>query len=83
MSLDYRSCKLLKIFAPFDTTVTVPFKLGAEDALAFRIDQFNLGAPVKWYRLVHNMKEVTMAKIQKINTETWNTTLPQDLVKDC
>ena len=83
MSLDSRSCKLLAIFAPFDTPVTVPFKLGAEDALAFRINQFNLGAPLKWYRLVNNMREVTMDKISNINTEIWNNTLPEDLVKDC
>ena len=65
--MDSRSCKLLKLLAPFDTAVPMPMKLGAEDALAFRIDPFNLGAPVKWYRRVHNMKEVTFAKIEKIN----------------
>ena len=35
--LDSRSCKLLCIFAPFDTEITLPFELGAEDALAFRL----------------------------------------------
>ena len=83
MSLDSRSCRLLAIFAPFDTEVSVPFKLGAEDTLAFRINHFNLGVPLKWYRIINNMVEVTMDKISKINTETWNNTLPEDLVQDC
>ena len=29
------------------------------------------------------MNEITKEKIQKINTETWNNTLPHDLVDDC
>ena len=47
ISLDSRSCKLLKIFAPFDTVVQLPMQLAAEDKLAFRLNQFNLGAPIQ------------------------------------
>ena len=41
MSLDSRSCKLLTIFAPWCTEVSLPFELGAEDALALRLPHFN------------------------------------------
>ena len=63
--------------------MSVPFKLGAEDTLAFRINQFNLGVPLKWYRIINNIVEVAMDKISRINTDTWHDTLPEDLVKDC
>ena len=41
ISLNSRSCKLLKLFAPFDTVVELPMQLGVEDTLAFRLNQFN------------------------------------------
>ena len=70
----------MKIFAPFDTSVKVPFVLGAEDKLAFRLDPFNLGAPVKWYRELTNMAEITKEKIRKLSNNTMNDNiLPQDL----
>ena len=42
ISLDSRSCKLLKLFAPFDTEVQLPMQLANEDELAFRLNQVNL-----------------------------------------
>ena len=81
MRLDSRSCRLLAIFAPFDTAVQVPFKLGEEDKLAFRVNQFNLGVPLKWYRIINNLVDATVDKISRINTDAWNNALPEDLVK--
>ena len=52
VSLDPRSCKLVCIFAPFDTEVTLPFELGAEDGL----DPWHLGAPLRWYRIMGNLR---------------------------
>ena len=74
----------MKIFAPFDTTVELPFALGAEDKLAFRLDQFNLGAPVKWYRELTNMSGVTKEKIKKLSNGTLNdNVLPEELEGAC
>ena len=41
ISLDSRSCKLLKLFAPFDTEVELPMHMGSEDKLAFSLNQLN------------------------------------------
>ena len=60
ISLDSRSCKLLAFFAPFDTEIRLPFVMSEEDKLAMRINPMDLGAPVKWYREVCNMHEVTL-----------------------
>ena len=35
--LDSRSCKLIAVFSPWCTEIHLPFTLGAEDALAFRL----------------------------------------------
>ena len=45
-----------------------------EDKLAFRLNQFNLGAPIQWFREVCNMCEVTNVKIQRLNRnpDFWN-----------
>ena len=48
MSLDSRSCKLLANFAPWCTEISLPFELGVEDALAFRLPPVSLGAPLRW-----------------------------------
>ena len=75
-----QSCRLLKMLAPFDTPVDVPFVLGAEDNLAFRLDQFNLGAPVKWYRELTHMSQITKEKIEKLSKNTINdNVLPEEL----
>ena len=37
MCLDSRSCKLLAIFVSWRTEISLPFELGVEDALAFRL----------------------------------------------
>ena len=62
----------------------LPVVLGAEDKLAFRLDQFNLGAPVKWYRELSNMREVTKEKIRKLSNGTLNeNVLPEDIEDAC
>ena len=62
----------------------LPFVLGAEDKLAFRLDQFNLGAPVKWYRELTNMRGVTREKIKKLSNGTLNdNVLPEDIEDAC
>ena len=86
ISLDSRYCMILKLFSPFDTTISLPMVLGAEDKLVFRINQFNLGAPVKWYRELCNMRGVTIEKIERINryTEGWNDNeLSRDMYEAC
>ena len=84
ISLQPQSCRLLKIFAPFDTPVKLPYVLGAEDKLAFRLDPYNLGAPVKWYRELSNMAEITMEKIRKLSNNSLNdNSLPHDLEDEC
>ena len=65
ISLNPRSCKLLKIFAPFCTKIEVPSEMGVKDILAFRLNQFNLGAPLQWFREIYNMTEVTHEKNTK------------------
>ena len=74
ISLNSRSCKLLKLFAPFDTVVELPMQLGVEDTLAFRSNQFNLGAAVQWFREICNMCDVTHEKLQRLNRnpDLWN-----------
>ena len=56
--------------------------LGVEDKLAFRLNQFNLGAPVKWFQEVCNMCEVTHEKLQRLNRnqDSWNSNeIPSEL----
>ena len=53
--------------------------------MAFRLDPFNLGAPLQWYREICNMKEVTPHKLQRLsrNPEEWNgNMIPQDLFRE-
>ena len=83
ISLDSRSCKLLAFFAPFDTAIKLPFTLGEEDKLSMRINPFDLGAPIKWYRELCNMQGVTYEKIHRINRypSAWNDNeLPEDFI---
>ena len=46
ISLNPRSTKLIAIFAPWDEEIHLPFELGAEDTLAFR-----LLPPISWEHL--------------------------------
>ena len=43
VSLNPRSTKLIAVFSPWDTEIHLPFTLGAEDALAFRLPPHQLG----------------------------------------
>ena len=82
ISLNSRSCRLLKLFVPFCTEISIPKSLGMEDSLAFRLEPFNLGAPLQWYREICNMTEVTPEKLQRLNRnpEEWNgNTIPEDM----
>ena len=53
ISLNPRSTKLVTIFAPWDEEIHLPFELGAEDTLAFRLPPHQLGAPVRWMRQLY------------------------------
>ena len=59
ISLDSRSCRLYKVFAPFCTEVEVPKTMAMEDSLSLRLDPFNLGAPLLWFREIWKMKDAT------------------------
>ena len=41
--------------------------MGVEDILAFRLNQFNLGAPLQWFREIYHMTAVTHEKLQRLN----------------
>jgi len=85
ISLDSRSCRLLKVFAPFCTEIEVPRNIAMEDSLSLRLDPFNLGAPLLWFREICNMKDVTPSKLQRLNRnpEEWNgNTIPQELFEE-
>ena len=43
ISLNPRSTKLLAVFSPWDEEIHLPFELGAEDAMAFRLPPHQLG----------------------------------------
>ena len=47
VSLNPRSTKLIAVFSPWDTEIHLPFTLGAEDALAFRLPPHQLGGAIK------------------------------------
>ena len=63
----------------------LPFELGAEDALAFRLNPWQLGAPLRWYRIMNNLrgKGITKEMIQRINSGDWPTDFPPKLVEAC
>ena len=78
MSLDSRSCKLLAIFAPWCTDISLPFELGAEDALAFRLPPATLGAPLRWFRQISNLKDMGITKSSmKIDSGDWLQEFPK------
>ena len=79
MSLDSRSCKLLAIFAPWCTDISLPFELGAEDALAFRLPPATLGAPLRWFRQISNLKDMGITKSSmKIDSGDWLQEFPKE-----
>ena len=45
--LDSRSCRLIAVFSPWCTDIHLPFTLGAEDALAFRLPPLQSGGTIK------------------------------------
>ena len=86
MCLDSRSCKLLAIFAPWCTDISLPFVVGAEDALAFRLPPHYSGAPRRWFRQLYNLegKSVTKDSIKsKLDSGIWSTLLPEELIEPC
>ena len=87
MCLDSRSCELLAVFSPCCTVIDLPFKLGAEDALAFRLPPEYLGAPLRWYRMLSNLtSDQVQSKetiLSKVNEGNWRHSLPQHLLKEC
>ena len=66
--------------------MSLPFQLGAEDSLAFRLPPYQSGAPLRWFRQLCNLegKYVTKDTIRaKINSGEWSTTLPEELIEEC
>ena len=47
ISLNPRSTKLIAVFSPWDEEIHLPFELGAEDAMAFRLPPHQLGGTTK------------------------------------
>ena len=43
ISLNPRSTRLIAVFSPWDEEIHLPFELGAEDAMAFRLPPHQLG----------------------------------------
>ena len=51
LSLNPRSTKLLAIIAPWDEEIHLPFELGVEDTLAFRLPPHQIGGPIRCIEL--------------------------------
>ena len=86
MSLKPRSTKLIAIFAPWDEEIHLPFELGAEDTLAFRLPPYQIGAPIRWFRLLYNVdgiQQTTAAIENTLDSGDWPTPLPPRLRKEC
>ena len=50
----------------------MPFALGEESDLSFRIDPGNLGAPVSWFRDIWNMPKGSDVTELISNSGAWN-----------
>ena len=86
ISLNPRSTKLIAVSSPWDTEIHLPFTLGAEDALAFRLPPHQLGAPVRWFRQLSNIDGKTLSKAAirtNINSGEWPTPLSNDILDRC
>ena len=65
--------------------IHLPFTLGAEDALAFRLPPHQSGAPLRWFRQLYNLdgRYITKDSIKtKINSGDWSTALPEELLEE-
>ena len=77
---------MIAVFSPWDTEVHLPFHLGAEDSLAFRLPPHQLGAPLRWFRQLSNLDGKTMSKAAirgKINSGDWPTQPSSDILDRC
>ena len=86
MSLKARSTKLIAIFAPWDEEIHLPFELGVEDTLAFRLPPYQIGAPIRWFRTLFNIdgnQQTTAAIINTLDSGDWPTPLTPSLRKEC
>ena len=86
MSLRARSTKLIAIFAPFDEEIHMPFELGVEDALAFRLPPHQIGGPIKWFRTLYNIDGTTYTKsaiMSTFDSGDWPTPLSESLREEC
>ena len=86
ISLNPRSTKLLAIFAPWDEDVHLPFELGAEDTLAFRLPPHQVGAPVRWFRQLYCIDgtRYTKGAIRgMIDSGDWPTPITETLLDEC
>ena len=82
MSLKSRSTRLRAIFAPWDEEIHLPFEMGAEDTLVFRLPPHQVGAPIRWFRQVYNIDgtKYTKAAIRlKIDSGDWPTPVTESI----
>ena len=86
ISFNPKSTKLITIFAPWDEEIHLPFELGAEDLLAFRLPPHQLGCPVRWMRLLFNIdgREYDKTAIRDmIDSGDWPTQLTEHMRDEC
>ena len=86
MSFKARSTQLLGIFAPWDEEIHLPFELGAEDTLAFRLPPHQVGAPIRWFRQLFNIDGTRYSKSpirQMIDSGDWPTPLTDSMRNEC
>ena len=86
MSFKARSTQLLGIFAPWDEEIHLPFELGAEDTLAFRLPPHQVGAPIRWFRQLFNIDGTRYSKAsvrQMIDSGDWPTPLTDSIRNEC
>ena len=55
ISLNARSTTLIATFSPWDEAIHLPFELGAEDAMGFRLPPSQIGGPARWFRQLCNI----------------------------
>ena len=86
MSFKSLSTKLIAIFAPWDEEIHLPFELGAEDTLAFRLPPHQIGAPIRWFKQLYNIDGSRHSKStirQMFDSGDWPTPLTDYMRDEC
>ena len=84
LSLNARSTKLIATFSPWDEAIHLPFVLGAEDAMGFRLPPCQIGGPARWFRQLCNIdgKSYNKAAVKaRINSGERSTHLSEELLE--